>query len=68
VVDAVVSKITPFGIHLDLVGNKLKAKLEIDELMKKQIEDKTIQVGTVVPIIIKHLSATKIVVEKVVNS
>ena len=64
VVDAVVNKITPFGIHLNLVNNKIHAKLEIDESFAKQIADKTIAINSVIPVKIKHLSPFKIVVEK----
>ena len=65
VIDAVVNKITPFGIHLNLVANKVQAKLDMDESLSKQIADKTIVVNTVIPVRIKHLSPSKIVVEKI---
>ncbi len=63
VVEATVYKITPFGIHLNLVGGKLQAKLDIDESLSKQVAEKSIQVNSVIPVMIKHLSPSKIVVE-----
>ena len=64
IIEATVHKITPFGIHLNLIGDQLQAKLEIDESLAKQISEKSIQVNTVIPVKITHLSPSKIVVEK----
>jgi hypothetical protein len=68
VIDAVVTKITAFGIYLGLMNNKLQAKLDIDELLAKQIEEKSIEVNAVIPVKIRHLSPLKIVVEKAIES
>lgn len=64
VIESVVTKITPYGIYLNLINGKIEAKLGVDELISKQIEDKTLQVGTVIPVLIKHLTAERIVVER----
>jgi len=63
VIDATVSKITAFGIHLNLIEGKLQAKLDIDDSLTEKIANKTLQVNTVIPIKIKHLSPFRIVVE-----
>jgi hypothetical protein len=64
IIDAVINKITPFGIYLHLINGKIEAKLSIDEMLAKQIEDKTIQVGSIIPVLIKHLTPDRMVVEK----
>jgi hypothetical protein len=63
-VDAVVYKITPFGIHINLLGDKIKARLSISDLLKKKIDNNTIQTGTLIPVKIKHISESRIVVEE----
>ncbi len=63
VIEATVNKITTYGIHLNLVNNKVHAKLDIDESLSKQITDKSIQVNSVIPVKIRHLSPFKIVVD-----
>lgn len=68
VIDAIVTKITAFGIYLGLMNNKLQAKLDIDELLAKQIEEKSIEINSVIPVKIRHLSPLKIVVEKVIEN
>lgn len=64
-VQARVYNITKFGIYVYLVGDTLQAKLPIDELLQKKIDDKSIAVNSVIPVKIKHLTATRIVVEPV---
>jgi len=63
VVHATVYNITPFGIYVHLIGDTIKAKLSIDEPLQKKIEDKSIEINTVIPVKIKHITSTKIVVE-----
>ncbi len=63
VIDATVYNVTAFGIYLNLVGDKIKAKLSIDEPMKTAIENNSVQVGTTLPVIIKHISLSRIVVD-----
>ncbi|MEO6488500.1 MAG: hypothetical protein ABIO04_01055 [Ferruginibacter sp.] len=62
IVDGVISKITPFGIHVLLLG-KLKARVGIDEELKKKIATNSLQVNSIVPLKIKYLSPVKIIVE-----
>ncbi len=63
VVDATIRKITAFGIHIDLIKDKLPTKLNIDESLTKKIVDKSLVVNSIIPVKIKHLSPLKIVVE-----
>lgn len=63
IINAVVHKITPFGIYLQLIQGKIEAKLTIDEPLAKKIEEQVLLVGSTVPVIIKHLTPEKIVVE-----
>ena len=67
-IDATVYNITPFGIYLNLVGDKIKAKLPIDEGLQKQIDDKTIEINAVIPVRIIHISLSRIVVALVAAS
>jgi len=64
IIDGTVTKITPFGIHLNLVGEKVHAKLSLNEQLSEKINDKSIQVGSIIPVKIIHLSPFKIVVEQ----
>jgi hypothetical protein len=63
-VTAIVHKITPYGIQLNLFNGKIKAKLAIDDSMEKLIENKSIHPGSELPVIITHLDTNRIVVEK----
>ncbi len=63
VIDAVVTRISSFGIHLTLVNGKIAAKLTLDKALEQKIADGSIQVNTVIPVKIKHISSSRIVVE-----
>ena len=67
-IEATVHNITPFGIYLNLIADKVKAKLTIDDLLKKRIEANSIQVGSVMTVKIKHISLTRIVIEEASNN
>ncbi|MEO7523210.1 MAG: hypothetical protein ABIT58_03910 [Ferruginibacter sp.] len=64
-IEATVSNITKFAIHLDLVSNKIKARLNLDEEMQKEIEKHSIKIGSTMTVKIKHISTSKIAVEVV---
>lgn len=64
IVEAVVFKISSFGIHLNLVGNKIQGKLPMDDALADKIKNKSIALNTVIPVRIKHFSASKTVLEK----
>jgi hypothetical protein len=54
-IDAEVYKITPHGIHLNIIGNKIQAKIAFEE---------NITVGDRINILISYLGKNKIAVEK----
>ena len=62
-IDATIKQISAFGIHLDLINDKLHAKLNIDKSLSGKIADKSLLVNSIMPVKIKHLSPLKIVVE-----
>jgi ribosomal protein S1 len=64
IIETSVTRITTFGIYVNFINGKIQAKLAMDALLEKQIEDKKIQVGTKIPVLLKHLSTEKIVIEK----
>lgn len=64
VVEAAVHNITPYGIYLNLVKDKITSKLAISDSLKERIENKTLQVNTVIPVKIKHISDSRIIVEE----
>ncbi|HEY6504767.1 MAG TPA: hypothetical protein VIZ28_12380 [Chitinophagaceae bacterium] len=61
VIDATVSKITPHGIYLDVVGNKIQSKIPLPT-NKTDLKEKP---GDRVKIIITYLGMEKIVVKRV---
>ncbi len=63
VIECPIIKITAFGIYLNLINGKIEVKLAIDPLLAKQIEEGILKPGTIIPIIIKHISSDRIVVE-----
>ena len=63
VIDATVYNITPYGIYLHLVGNQVKSKLSLNDSLRKAVEDGSVVVGSVIPVLIKHISLSRIVVE-----
>ena len=62
VIQARVFNITRFGVYVYLVGDKLPAKISIDEPLQKKIDNKSIEVNAEIPVKIKHLTETRIVV------
>lgn len=59
-INAVVAKITPYGVYLDLFGDKLQAKLTLTPEEKE-----TIKAGDTVKVLITHLTTSKIVVKRI---
>jgi hypothetical protein len=57
-IEATVYKVTPHGIHVDVIGNKIQGKLPFEE---------NIKVGDKINIIITYLGKQKIAIEKVEN-
>ncbi len=62
-VEATVSRLTPHSIYLDIIGGKIQAKIPVGH---KELTDP--KVGDKVPVLISHISLTKIVVEPVTTA
>lgn len=58
-INAVVSKITPYGVYLNLFGEKIQAKLNLTPEEKEAIKE-----GDTIKVQITHLSPAKLVVKK----
>lgn len=58
-IDAVVSRISPHGIYLDLLGEKVQAKLPFNAET-----DSNVKPGDVIAVLISHLTSTRVVVKR----
>ncbi|MFT3979057.1 MAG: hypothetical protein QM687_01215 [Ferruginibacter sp.] len=61
IIDAVIDKITPHGIFLNIVGDKIQAKLPLEGKNPLQ----PYQAGEKIPVRVSYISHKKIVVERV---
>ncbi len=59
-IDAVVHKISPHAVYLNLFGDKMQAKLSVTEEEKEAIIE-----GDVIPVKIVHLTSNRVVVKRV---
>jgi hypothetical protein len=62
-IDAVVKKITPYGVFVILSESKLEAKLTIDDNISTQINNGEIALEKTIRVKIKHLTGDRIVIE-----
>ncbi len=62
-IDAVVYKVTPHGIYLNLFDDKIQVKLPVGSTEVSPINE-----GDTIPVLITHLSNTRIVVKRLINS
>jgi hypothetical protein len=63
-IQAEVYKITPHGIYVNVVGDKVQAKIALEKT--KNFDASTLQLGDKLSILITYLSATRIIVEPTV--
>lgn len=63
-IQAEVYKITPHGIYVNVVGDKVQAKIALEK--SKNFDASTLQLGDKLSIVITYLSATRIIVEPTV--
>lgn len=61
IINALVSKTTPHGIYLNVIGDKIQAKIPVTKGVDKK-EEPEIKAGDTVKIIITYLGSTKIAV------
>ncbi len=59
-IEAVVYKVSPHAVYLDLFGDKMQAKLTVTEAEKE-----TIKAGDIIPVTIVHLTNNRVVVKRV---
>jgi predicted RNA-binding protein (virulence factor B family) len=62
IVDAVVYKVTPYGIIINLFNNKIQAKISLAK-DKPSIKEE-VKVGDKLKVVVTYMSPTKIVVER----
>ena len=62
-IDAAIYKISPHGIYLNIIGDKVQAKLPVAKNETDTL--KNVKVGDTVKVIISYLSPAKIIVEQV---
>ena len=65
VINATIYNITAFGIYLNLFNDKIKVKLSMDDSLRQRVESNALQINSVVPVKIKHISASRIIVKEV---
>jgi hypothetical protein len=65
VMDAVVNKVTPHGIFVNVVDKKIQAKIAEDKKKETNTSLPTVQIGDVIKVIITYLGTSKIIVEMV---
>ncbi len=63
-VDATVYKITPHGIFVNLMGNKIQAKLPAAKETEAATADTAVKVGDTIKIMITYLGSSRIIIEK----
>ena len=62
-IEAVVSKITPFGLFVILAESEIECKIVIDETIDQKLKSSEIILGTALMVKIKHLTPDRLVVE-----
>ncbi len=60
---AVVHKVTPFGIFVHLISDKIQVKIPLAK-NKNESENPTVEIGNSIKVLITYISPLKIVVEK----
>ena len=63
-IQAEVYKITPHGVYVNVVGDKVQAKIALEK--SKNFDASTLQLGDKLSVVITYLSATRIIVEPTV--
>ena len=64
-VDAVITNITAHGIYVDVVGDKIKAKIPLDKDEAMAAKAKELNVGATLPVLITYIGKTRMVVTAV---
>ncbi len=59
-IGAIVYKVSPHAVYLNLFGDKMQAKLSLTD-----VENDTMKEGDTIPVLITHLTSNRIVVKKI---
>jgi hypothetical protein len=59
-IDAVVYKVSPHAVYLNLFGDKMQAKLNLTAVENEEVKE-----GDIIKVIITHFTPNRIVVKKV---
>jgi hypothetical protein len=62
-IDAVVYKISPHAVYLNLFGDKMQAKLPLEA-----VDAGTVKEGDIIPVLISHLTSNRVVVKRVTGT
>ena len=65
VIEALVNKVTPHGIFVDVVDKKIQAKIALDKKLTDESTSTTVVVGDKIKVVITYLGSSKIIVERV---
>ena len=65
VLDAVVNKVTPHGIFVNVIDKKIQAKIATDKKADPAETATAIKIGDVIKVVITYLGTSKIIVERV---
>jgi hypothetical protein len=64
-IDATVFKITPHGIFVNVIGNKIQAKIPISKKNENKSAEVDVKIGDTIKIIITYIGSSRIVVERI---
>lgn len=64
-IDATVFKISPHGIFVNILGNKIQAKIPVSKKNESQPAEMDVKTGDTIKIIITYLGSSRIIVERV---
>ena len=65
--DAVVTKISAYGVYAYLFDTEIKVKLPFDAWAKEAVEMNQLKTGMIIPVMISHLNSDRIVIKRIEN-
>jgi ribosomal protein S1 len=63
IIEAIIKKITPYGIFVSLSESGLESKIAINEKINKKIEDTNLGVDSIIKVKITHITSDRIVTD-----
>ena len=64
-IEAVVTKITPYGVFVSLTESKLDCKLNVNDVLSDKLKSEVIKIGSLLSVKIIHLTTDRIIIEYV---